>query len=70
MRKPLVAGRIPPSWHAQLLNLQEETGKSQSELVQEAIGMYLKRTDVESVATMNRRLTRLEKQYKKLTALI
>ncbi|MBE9067890.1 hypothetical protein IQ260_14645 [Leptolyngbya cf. ectocarpi LEGE 11479] len=70
MKKPLVAGRIPPAWHAQLLTLQEETGKSQSELVKEAIGLYLKKTDTESVAAMNRRLKRLEKQYKKLTALI
>ena len=70
MKKPLVAGRIPPTWHAQLLKIQEETGKSQSELVKEAIGLYLEKTDTESVAAMNRRLNKLEKQYKKLAQLI
>ena len=70
MTKPLVAGRIPPSWYAQLLKIQKETGKTQSEVVKEAIGLYLEKTDPDSVATMNRRLNKLEKQYKKLAQLI
>ncbi|MEM9092451.1 MAG: hypothetical protein AAGC93_27440 [Cyanobacteria bacterium P01_F01_bin.53] len=70
MQKPLVAGRIPQTWHAQLLKIQQETGKSQSELVKEAIGMYLDKTDAESVASMNRRLVKLERQYKKLVELV
>ena len=70
MKQPLVAGRIPPIWYAQLLKIQEETGKSQSEIVKEAIAMYLEKTDPKSVATMNQRLNKLEKQYKKLAQLI
>ena len=70
MTKPLVAGRIPSTWRAQLLKIQQETGKTQSEIVKEAIAMYLGKTDPESVATMNRRLNKLEKQYKKLARLI
>ena len=70
MRKELVAGRIPPAWAAELKQIQTETGKTQSELVCEAIGLYLEKTDPDSVATMNRRLNKLEKQYKKLATLI
>ena len=70
MTQPLVAGRIPPSWHAQLLKIQQETGKTQSEIVKEAIGLYLEKTEPDSVAMMNRRLNKLEKQYKKLAQLI
>ncbi|MEN8447500.1 MAG: hypothetical protein ABG776_21070 [Cyanobacteria bacterium J06555_13] len=70
MTKPLVAGRIPPTWLAQIQKIQQETGKTQSEIVKEAIGLYLEKTDAESVATMNRRLNKLETQYKKLAQLI
>ncbi len=60
MEKPLVATRVPHSWAAQIEELSQETGKSQSEIVREAIAQYLGKTDPEAVATMARRLSKLE----------
>lgn len=70
MKQPIVAGRIPHNWLTQLKQLEAETGKCQSELVREAVGQYLEKTDPESVAAMARRLAALEKQVKKLVQLI
>ncbi|NEP15461.1 MAG: ribbon-helix-helix protein, CopG family [Leptolyngbya sp. SIO4C1] len=70
MKQPLVAGRVPASWLKQLEQIQQETGKNQSELVREAIGQYLGKTDPESIASMARRLRKLEQQYKKLAQLV
>ena len=69
MQKPLIAGRIPTAWMAQIEEIQEETGQSQSEIVQEALGMYLGKTDPSSVKSMSRRLNKLERQYNKLVQL-
>ncbi|NEQ29605.1 MAG: CopG family transcriptional regulator [Leptolyngbya sp. SIO4C5] len=70
MEKPLVATRVPHSWVAQIEELSQETGKSQSEIVREALSQYLGKTDPDAVATMARRLSKLEQQYKKLAQLI
>ncbi|NEP61735.1 MAG: ribbon-helix-helix domain-containing protein [Symploca sp. SIO2G7] len=70
MPKSLVAGRIPSAWAAELKQIGTETGKNQSELVAEAIALYLEKTDPTSVAAMSRRLNRLEKQFKKLVELV
>ncbi|MEA5464649.1 hypothetical protein [Leptothoe sp. PORK10 BA2] len=70
MKKPLVAGRIPPTWHAQIQQIQQETGKTQSEIVKDAIGLYLEKTDPNGVASMARRLGTLENQVKKLVQLV
>lgn len=69
LKKPLIAGRIPAAWMTQIEAIQEETGQNQSEIVQEAIAMYLGKTDPASVQSMSRRLEKLEKQYKKLVQL-
>lgn len=69
MQKPLIAGRIPAAWMSQIEEIQEETGQCQSEIVQEAIAMYLGKTDPSSVQSMSRRLNKLEKQYTKLVKL-
>ena len=69
MQQPLVAGRIPADWMSQIEAIQEETGQCQSEVVREAIAMYLEKTDPATVANMSRRLSKLEKQYKKLVQL-
>lgn len=69
MQQPLIAGRIPAAWMSQIEKLQRETGQNQSEVVREAIAQYLGKTDPESVASMSRRLNKLERQYSKLVRL-
>ncbi|NEP58679.1 MAG: hypothetical protein F6K31_16955 [Symploca sp. SIO2G7] len=70
MSKPIAAARIPHSWDEQIRAIATETGRTPSDIVKEAIAQYLEKTDTASVATMNRRLNQLERQYKKLAALI
>ena len=68
MKQPLIAGRIPPSWLTQIDEICQGTGKNRSEIVKEALGQYLDKTDPSAVAAMHRRLNTLEKQFKKLLA--
>ena len=70
MSKPIAAARIPHSWDEQIRAIAIETGRTPSDVVKEAIGLYLEKTDPASVATMNHRLNKLENQYKKLAQLI
>ena len=70
MSKPIASARIPHSWNEQIRAIATETGRTPSDVVKEAIGLYLEKTDPASVATMNRRLNKLESQYKKLAQLI
>ena len=70
MSKVLVAGRIPAEQAIQLKRIETETGKSESEVVREAIAQYLGKTDPDAVATMARRLSKLERQYTKLAKLV
>ena len=70
MSKPIAAARIPHSWDEQIRAIANETGRTPSEVVKEAIGQYLEKTDLMGVASMSRRLTTLEKQVKKLVQLV
>ena len=69
-QKPMVGARIPHSWKEQLQGVCLETGKTESELVQEAIAQYLGRTDVTSVVSLGKRVAALERQYQKLVKLV
>ena len=66
MRLAHVAGRVPESYKVQLQQIAQATGKTESELVKEAIAAYLGKTEPESVEKMSRRLAQLEKQVKTL----
>jgi Arc/MetJ-type ribon-helix-helix transcriptional regulator len=44
MKQISIAVRIPHGWHSDLQSLVQTTGKSQSDLVKEALGLYLKRS--------------------------
>ena len=66
MRLSHVAGRVPESYKTQLKQIAEATGKTESELVREAVAAYLGKTEPESVEKMNRRLAQLERQVKVL----
>ena len=70
MSKPIAAARIPHSWDEQIRAIATETGRTPSDVVKEAIGLYLQKTGPESVAAMNRRLNKLEKQYQKLVSMV
>ena len=70
MSKPIAAARIPHSWDEQIRAIAQETGRTPSDVVKEAIGLYLEKMDPTSVAAMKHRLDKLERQYKKLTQLI
>lgn len=66
----MVGARIPHAWMEQIQSICQESGKTPSEVVQEALAQYLKRTDTESVNSLNKRVAALERQYQKLLQLI
>ena len=70
MSKPVVSARVPHSWNDQSLAIANETGRTPSDVVKEAIGVYLEKTDPNSVTSMTRRLTTLEKQVRKLVQIV
>ena len=70
MSKPIAATRIPHSWDEQIRAIAHETGRTPSDVVKEAIGFYLEKTDPDGVASMGRRLATLEKQVRKLLQLV
>ncbi|NEP59617.1 MAG: hypothetical protein F6K31_21830 [Symploca sp. SIO2G7] len=69
MSKPIASARIPHSWDEQIRAIAQETGRTPSDVVKEAISLYLEKTDPTGVASMARRLAALEKQVKKLVQL-
>ena len=70
MSKPIAAARIPHSWDEQIRAIAHETGQTPSDVVKEAIGLYLKKTSSDNVTSMARRLSNLERQVKKLLQLV
>ena len=70
MSKPIAAARIPHSWDEQIHAIATETGRTPSDVVKEAIGLYLEKTDLDGVVSMARRLRTLEKQVRKLLQLV
>jgi RHH-type rel operon transcriptional repressor/antitoxin RelB len=69
-QRPIVGARIPHSWKDQIQAICHESGKTESEIVQEAIAQYLGQTDANSVASLMKRVATLERQYQKLVKLI
>jgi len=55
--KPHVGARISPEHYAELIKLRDATGKSESQLISEAIAAYL---GVDAAATVPARLDQLE----------
>ena len=66
----MVGARVPHTWKDQILDISQETGKSESEVVQEAIAQYLGRNDLNSVESLMKRVATLERQYQKLVKLM
>ena len=69
-QKPMVGARVPHSWKDQIQSICNEMGKSESEVVQEAIAQYLGKTDANSVTSLSKRVAALERQYQKLVKLV
>ena len=70
MQQPLAHARIPQEWEAQLRAIATETGQTYSDVVRQAIGAYLGKTEVDSVESMSKRVAALERQLKKLAQLV
>ena len=62
-----IAGKIPPDHHTALQLIQDATGQTQSEVLREAIALYLKKS---KAVTVRSRLDALEEKVSKLTAMI
>jgi predicted DNA-binding protein len=69
-QKPMIGARVPLEWKQQISGICQESGKSESEVVQEAIAAYLGKTTIASVESMSRRVAALERKYQKLLGLM
>ena len=67
MRNFHIAGKIPPDHYTALQLIQDATGQTQSEVLREAIALYLKKA---KAITVRSRLELLEENVSKLAALI
>ena len=62
-----IAGKISPDHYTALQLIQDATGQTQSEVLREAIALYLKKS---KAVTVRSRLELLEEKVSKLAALI
>jgi predicted transcriptional regulator len=51
MKQISVAARIPPDWYKSIQQLGEATGQTQSEILKDAIALYLKKQPAKKVAS-------------------
>ncbi|XGV99641.1 MAG: ribbon-helix-helix protein, CopG family [Leptolyngbya sp. BL-A-14] len=66
-QQPMVGCRVPSAWHEEIIAITEATGQSSSEVVREAIALYLKKS---KAVTVRSRLDDLEQRLNKLTLLV
>lgn len=59
--------RVPPEWYTQIQSICEATGQTSSEVMREAIALYLKKS---KAVTVKSRLDDLEQRVSKLAALV
>jgi predicted transcriptional regulator len=62
-----VSTRILPDWHSELQKIKTVTGQTQSEVMEEAIGLYLKKTRRLKIVS---RLDAVEKRLNTIAALV
>ena len=62
-----IAGKIPPDHYSALQLIQDATGQTQSEVLREAIALYLQKAKAPIIKS---RLDALEEKVSKLAALI
>ncbi len=46
MKMAHLAGKIPPEWYNEILQIRQATGQSDSDMLREAISVYLKKAKV------------------------
>lgn len=63
MRKITIAARILPEWASEIKLIMAETGSTQTEVLEEAIGLYLKKSRRLRVAA---RLEAIERRLDKI----
>ncbi|MCY7286421.1 MAG: hypothetical protein LH679_23995 [Cyanobacteria bacterium CAN_BIN43] len=69
-QQPMVGARVPHPWKNQMEVITQETGKSESKIVCEALAQHLGRTDLGSVEPLMKQVATLERQLKKLSQLV
>lgn len=67
---PVVGGRIPHHLNDQLQAFCQQTGKTQSDVIRDALSAYLGVNSPESIESLQKRVASLEQQYKKLAQLV
>ena len=63
----MVGCRVPSVWHEEIIAITEATGRTSSDMVREAIALYLKKS---KAVTVKRRLDDLEQRLNKLARLV
>lgn len=69
-QQPMIGARVPHPWKDQIEGMCQATGKSESDIVREALAQYLDLTDLNSVESLSKRVASLERQLKKLAQLV
>ena len=67
MKKVMVGGRIPIEWHQEICEIMKSSGLSQTEIVNEAIGLYLGKV---SIGQIPNRLDILERRVSNISAIV
>jgi predicted transcriptional regulator len=65
--KITIATRILPDWHYELQKIMDATGQTQSELMEEAIGLYLKKSKRLKVVS---RIEQVEQRLDRIAAMV
>jgi predicted DNA-binding protein len=61
--KPNISTRVPPEWKVKIERLASEAGKRPSQIVSDAIALYLGENNIES---LDSRLSQLEQRVSEL----
>jgi len=67
---PVVGGRVPHLIFDKLQILCQETGQSQSDVLREALALYLNINTPESAQSLDKRVATLERKVNKLVQLV
>jgi predicted DNA-binding protein len=69
-----IGGRVPMAWATELKAIAETTGKSESEILREAVGQYLKKHDPNAIKgtleDVQLRLSTVEQKVGRLLKLV
>ena len=71
---PMVGARVPQEWQQQISAIANASGRKEAEIIREAIGQYLGKTDLGSVkgaiANLEDRVASLERKLASLGRLV